>query len=347
MKICVLGLDGAAMDLIADERLVNLRRLMEVGLYGQLENVVPHTEVSSWICMATSRDQDSSADSTSSPALAIWDHLAAAGRQSVLIGVPPSYPPRRVNGVSIGAFLASGAAASSPTRDFAWPPEIQSELRELLGDYPMDEKDFAATNSAASPDELRDEIILLSDRQWQAGRLFLGKHQWDYFHFVDSGLEFLLHLQTQANTLEESVARNVAADYLAALDEQVGSVLELLDDQTIVLVLSTQGTQLSTGGSGTSSVLNREGAAGPGADHAAPLGVFVLAAPNCPLTSEYHGAHLIDMAPTLLDLAGYEIPASMQGRSLVAGLEKKDGGESSAESDEKLLLDRLSGLGYV
>jgi bisphosphoglycerate-independent phosphoglycerate mutase (AlkP superfamily) len=46
--------------------------------------------------------------------------------------------------------------------------------------------------------------------------------------------------------------------------------------------------------------------------------MFVLSAPSCPLRGEFEGARLLDIAPTLLDLAGYEIPESMQGRPLVA-----------------------------
>ena len=78
-----------------------------------------------------------------------------------------------------------------------------------------------------------------------------------------------------------------------------------------------------------------------------PHGIFVLTAPNCPLTGEYEGAHLMDIAPTLLDLAGHEIPETMQGRSLVAGLEKKTPTSGSAEDDKQILHDRLAGLGYI
>lgn len=81
-----------------------------------------------------------------------------------------------------------------------------------------------------------------------------------------------------------------------------------------------------------------------GCDPCGP-GVFVLSSPNCPLAGEYEGAHLLDLAPTLLDLAGYEIPSSMQGRSLVAGMEKK--GDSSGSESNQIIMDRLAGLGYV
>lgn len=55
---------------------------------------------------------------------------------------------------------------------------------------------------------------------------------------------------------------------------------------------------------------------------------------------------MLDIAPTLLDLAGYGIPEVMQGRSLVAGMEKKPPEPDDLE-DEKTIHDRLAGLGYV
>jgi arylsulfatase A-like enzyme len=56
----------------------------------------------------------------------------------------------------------------------------------------------------------------------------------------------------------------------------------------------------------------------------------------------------LDIAPTLLELAGYEIPESMQGRSLITGMEKKTpGGDAGDSAGEKIIHDRLAGLGYV
>src|ERR1700722_16150570 len=60
MKICVLGLDCAAPEVIFnDERLVNIRRLMDLGLYGTLQSVVPPITVPAWMCMSTSQDPGS------------------------------------------------------------------------------------------------------------------------------------------------------------------------------------------------------------------------------------------------------------------------------------------------
>jgi len=104
----------------------------------------------------------------------------------------------------------------------------------------------------------------------------------------------------------------------------------------------------SIGTVGHSQIHVQENDTGPDGCNHAQYGMFILAAPNCPLHGEYQSARLLDIAPTLLDLAGYEIPDTMQGRSLVAGMEKKiSSGGSSDEDGEKIIHDRLAGLGYV
>jgi len=101
----------------------------------------------------------------------------------------------------------------------------------------------------------------------------------------------------------------------------------------------------SIGGVGYGRLHVQENDTGPDACNHAQFGMFLLAAPNCPLRGEYTGAKLLDIAPTLLDLAGYDIPPSMQGRSLVAGMEKS--GQGGGTEDEKIIHDRLAGLGYI
>ena len=56
---------------------------------------------------------------------------------------------------------------------------------------------------------------------------------------------------------------------------------------------------------------------GPDACNHAQFGAFILSAPKSPLTGEIEGARLLDMMPTLMQLAGHTIPEAMQGHSLV------------------------------
>jgi predicted AlkP superfamily phosphohydrolase/phosphomutase len=101
----------------------------------------------------------------------------------------------------------------------------------------------------------------------------------------------------------------------------------------------------SIGGVGYPELHIDENDTGPDDCNHSQFGAFVLASPQLPLHGEVEGAHLLDIAPTLLELGGFDIPESMQGRSLVAGqsvcVPTGWGGR------EDLVRDRLSGLGYI
>lgn len=485
MKICVLGLDCAAPEIVfGDERLVNTRRLMDFGVYGRLESVVPPITVPAWMCMGTSQDPGSLgvygfrnrldhsydklgiANSASIKALALWDQVAREGKKSIIVGVPPNYPPRRVNGISIGCFLTPDTVKN----DFTYPPDLKAKIIELVGEYPVDVKNFRTERK----DWLKEEIFSMSKKQWRVVHWLLREQEWDYFHFVDIGLDRMHHGfwnyfdKEHVQYVPGNPYETTIPEYYLWLDEQIGAVLELLDDDTALLLVSDHGAQRLDGGFAINEWLIQQGLltlreypqsltpfdklnvdwantkvwseggyyariffnvqgrepqgvipqsdyesfqtemksrlealpddkgqplnslvfkpkeiyrnvrnispdlivhfgglywrsigsvghgrvhvqendTGPDACNHAQYGMFILTAPNCPLAGEYEGARLLDIAPTLLDLAGYEIPETMQGRSLVAGLERKSPNQSESDADQ-IVHDRLAGLGYI
>jgi len=287
MKICVLGLDGATPDIFQDERLANIRRLMDMGVYGKLKTIAQAGTVPIWMSMGSSQAEAVDAKST-----AIWTLLGDNENRAALIGLISDLPPYEVNGVSFASF----------------PPPPNTPVTETIPESIAD----------PSPHSLTDQVSLASRTRWQTARSLFSQQRWAYFQVVDLGL------QTFA---VDSADPQAISHYHLWLDEQVGSMLELLDDETLLLIVSPRGM-------------------GPSAEPDGD-GMFVLIAPNCPLSGEYQGATLLDMAPTMLDLVGRDIPSSMQGKSLVAQMQKK-GPDAGADIDEEALLrDRLAGLGYI
>jgi predicted AlkP superfamily phosphohydrolase/phosphomutase len=69
----------------------------------------------------------------------------------------------------------------------------------------------------------------------------------------------------------------------------------------------------SIGGVGYDALHVQQNDTGPDDCNHAQFGMFILKAPHLPLRGEIAGMHLLDVAPTLLDLAGVPIPAAMQG----------------------------------
>lgn len=487
MKILVVGLDCAAPEILfEDENLVNIRRVMDAGCYGKLESVVPPITIPAWMCMATSQDPGSLgvygfrnrtdhsyealeiASSRSIREVTIWDRIAMEGGRSVLIGIPPSFPPRKVNGLSVGCMLTPNTERDVYTH----PPEAKDEIVSLVGDYPVDVKGFRTDEK----DWLKDSIYEMTRKHFDVIRHYVEHADWDYFQFVEIGVDRMHHgfwkyhdpnhKQYEPGNPYESVIR----DYYRYIDHELGRVFELLDEDTVVLILSDHGARAldggfcinewlvqqgflvlndtpsnvtpfgeldvdwsrtkvwgeggyygriflnvegrepngtiepseyetfrdelkgmlesivddvgepmgnrafkpedlyrsvngiapdllvhfgdlswrAIGGVGYDSAYVQENDTGPDDCNHAQFGVFAFASSNNPLGGEVTGAHLLDLAPTLLELAGYDVPPSMQGRSLVSG--KAAPSESDAAfspEGEEAIKRRLSGLGYI
>ncbi len=456
LKICILGLDCAAPGILfGDSRLTNIRKLMSSGVWGRLESVIPPITVPAWMCMSTSQDPGSLGvygfrnrtnytyaglsitNSASIKEPAMWDYLGQHGKRSILVGVPPGFPPRRVNGIAVGCFLTPDPVKN----DFTHPAEIKKEITAVVGDYAVDVPGFRTDDKTW----LKTQIFDMSRKQWQVVRFLMKEKPWDYFHYVDIGLDRVHHGfwdsydQQHIHYHAGNPYENVIPEYYAWLNEQIGQVLEMLDGQTIVLIVSDHGAQRLDGGFAVNEWLVREGLlvldqefpkeptpfakvkvnwaktrvwseggyyarvffnlegreprgvipvaqyesfrdemkqrfealndqqgrplnslvfkpqeiyrnvrnvapdlivhfgrlywrsigsighgrlhleendTGPDACNHAQFGAFILAAPKCPVRGEYTGARLLDIAPTLMKLAGYEVPPAMQGKAL-------------------------------
>jgi len=248
---------------------------MATGTWGRLESVIPPITVPAWMCMATSQDPGSLGvygfrnranytygglsfvDSRSIQEPAIWDHLATYGKRSIVMGLPPGYPPKPLEGIRIGCFLTP-----DPTKNaYTYPATVAEEIRELVGDYAVDVPGFRTDDKAW----LREQIFEMSRKHWKVVHWLLKEKEWDYFHYVDIGLDRVHHgfwdsfdrnhiHYKPGNPYEE-----VIPDYYMWLDEQIGAVLDMLGDKAVVLVVSDHGAQRLDGGFAINEWLAREG----------------------------------------------------------------------------------------
>ena len=275
MKILIIGLDCAAPELLLGEELPNIRTLMAAGAYGRLESVIPPITVPAWQCMSTSRDPGSlgvygfrnrvdhsydgmqTADARWFKSVTMWDQIAMQGGRSVIVGVPPSYPPRRVNGISVGCFLTPDPRTSVYTH----PESVGERIRSLVGDYPVDVKGFRTENK----DKLHADILDMTRKHFEVIRHFMVEEAWDYFHFVEIGLDRIHHgfwKHHDPNHVRHDAGsphRNVIRDYYRLLDHEIGTILELLDEDTLVMVVSDHGARPLEGGFCVNEWLVREG----------------------------------------------------------------------------------------
>ena len=333
MKILVIGLEGAAAEILfEDERLTNLRRLMEGGCYGRLESVTPPVGVIGWKCMATSQDPGSigiydsrsridyssrgreGVDGEVTHETTIWNYLGEKGKHSILAGVPDA-----------------GTAKEKTT--------------QIIDGYTTDSKELHCAGEGL----FREKVYASSHKRFEAVKHHLENSEWDYFQLIDSGPERLQHrfwrLHDPQHVRYETgnPYQTLIRDYYAYLDDEIGKLLERLYEDTVILVVSDHGP----GKVGYQTVFPQVNADPQDYCNHTTSGCFILASPNNPLQGEIEDVSLLDMAPTLLEMGGYDIPDFMQGKSLVAGKMLGAANDASDASDEEAIRKRLRGLGYI
>lgn len=276
-RVLILGLDCAEPSLVFDTgraKLTNLQSLISRGAFGRIESTTPPITVPAWMSALTSKDPGQlgvygfrnradysyekmfTANSRAFTEPAVWDYLGRAGKQSYLIGIPPSFPPKQVNGGMIGCFLSPNAQSK-----FTYPENLREEILRVAPNYLVDVPNFRTDDKHA----LLQKIYEMTDDHFKVIRHFVKEKPWDFLMSVEIGVDRLhhgfwkYHDATHPKHEPNNPFANAIHDYYVWLDQQIGSVLELLDDDTIVMVVSDHGAQKMDGGIAINEWLVNEG----------------------------------------------------------------------------------------
>ena len=265
-KVAVIGLDCAAPELVFEQwrdELPCLSGLMRHGVWGKLESVTPPITVPAWSCMMCGKDpgelgiygfrnrKDYSydgltiANSSAVKEQRVWDILSRAGKHVIVIGVPGTYPPSKVNGCMVGCFLTPNA--DSP---YTYPPELKSELEMQFGPYRMDVQDFRSEDKQ----RVLDDIYRMSDQHFAMAKYLVSSKPWDFFMMVEMGTDRIHHAfwkyhdphhlkYTARNPFE-----NAIRDYYRYIDGKISELLTRLGTDTTVLIVSDHGAKKMEGG---------------------------------------------------------------------------------------------------
>ena len=267
-RVMVIGLDCAPPELVFDQfagQLPHLDALRRRGQWGRLESVNPPITVPAWACMTTGLDpgrlgiygfrnrvgRDYAAmsliDARDVHERHVWDYLSDAGGPSVLIGVPPSYPPLPIAGWRVGCFLTPSTESAAV---WTHPPELAEELHREVGGYEVDVTDFRTTDKI----RLLADIFRLCDKQFAAALHLAKTKDWRFLMLVNIAVDRLhhgfwryfdpLHRRHEPN----SRFAGSMLDFYRRVDSWIGKLLELIDEKTTVLVASDHGAKRIDGG---------------------------------------------------------------------------------------------------
>jgi predicted AlkP superfamily phosphohydrolase/phosphomutase len=273
----MIGLDCAPPEYVFErwrERLPNLSRLIDRGLWGELTSTVPPITVPAWASMLSSKDPGTlgvygfrnradhsydklvTANARSIAEDRVWDLLSRAGKRAVLIGVPQTYPPKPLNGVMVSCFL-------TPTiqSNYTYPPELKDEIAEVVGEYVLDVHDFRTEDKQ----RILDQIWEMTEKRFKLARHLLRTREWDFFMLHEIGPDRIHHGFWRYMDPEHpkhepgNPYQDVIPAYYERLDAEIGRLLELVPDHAAVLVASDHGAKRMDGGICLNEWLMNEG----------------------------------------------------------------------------------------
>jgi predicted AlkP superfamily phosphohydrolase/phosphomutase len=249
MTTIAIGLDGANWEMLGgwlDEgRLPNLAELIETGIGGTSESVLPPLTVPNWKCYATGKNpgkldvfrfdridtenrEHVFHDATDFKSPELWDYLTDEGQTAGVVNKPSTYPPKEIDGfVVAGGPDASEREYRSLSEGFASPPEIEEFLVEEL-DYRVHPSPMISPTETG---EAEIEAILdLIDLRFEAAEALLDREDPDFLHLTVFYSMALQHYFFREEPVRRAWER---------IDEWLGRFADRGDD---LLILSDHGT---------------------------------------------------------------------------------------------------------
>ncbi|MEO1998523.1 MAG: alkaline phosphatase family protein, partial [Planctomycetaceae bacterium] len=376
-----------------------LQYLVENGVSGNISTLHPVLSPTLWTSIATGkRPFDHGVLGFSEPTpdgkgvqpitnlarktKAIWNILHQSQKRSIVVGWWPSHPAEPINGVMVSN---NYQRAVGPLKD-GWPmptgtvhpPELHDELAELRfhPDEQVGPEILPFVPRAAEIDQSKDRRLasclkmLCECTSIHTCATELIEHQaWDFAavyydaidHFSHGFMKYHPPRQDRIKEEDFELYKDVVKAGYMYHDMMLRRMLELVDEDTTVILISDHGFHPDHL---RPESIPRE-PAGPAIEHR-DFGIFVIKGPGVRKDELIHGASLLDITPTVLNLFGLPVGEDMEGNPLLAAFEQppvvdhiptwdevpgEDGqhpaGRKLDPFESKAALDQLVALGYI
>ncbi len=257
-RILVIGIDGGTFDLITPWAeagdLPTLARLMSEGVHGPLESTLPPVTSPAWPTFATGKNPGKHGvfdfirprggefelvNATSIRAPTVWQIVSAAGRTAGVMNVPVTYPPTPIAGFVIAGMLSPAGGT------FTYPADLLSRYADLKPYRIAPRVQYKAGNE----EEFAADLLDLVTRRGEYARRLLEDFPHDFLMFHFQATDIMQHAfwkfidPTHPRYDPSAAARFGPAlkEVYRRVDRFVGQMLDRLDDDTTVILMSDHG----------------------------------------------------------------------------------------------------------
>ena len=235
MKLLIMGLDGATFKvinpLIQSGKLPTISRLIKNGLACICKSTHPPVTSPAWPSFMTGCNPgkhgvyhffDGSAKLYTSRDIkkpTFWDILGEYGYKSLVVNVPVTYPPKRINGVLITGML------TPPNGKFAYPDEVERLLRadgyivspskSLIKSLIFDKKAF-------------DELVKIERKRTDAIIKLTEKYEFDLVCVVYQITDIVQHMLWDKKEFVFKAYEEI--------DKEIEKLIEHLSPENIIII---------------------------------------------------------------------------------------------------------------
>lgn len=282
-KVVMIGLDGLNPDLVYQWKgeLPNLSKLMEEGIYGKIKSTVPPITPQAWSCILTgknpghfgywdftyrddysygqselvnSRVRDERVDT-------IYEILSGYNKKVAIINVPVTYPPPEIpGGYSISSFMIPNL-----NKQFTHPASLKKKIEKIIGQYIID-----ASTSDMNFRRMDKEVVLkriydMDKQRFELTKYFIKKKKCDFVFTVIMGTDRMPHLfyryfdKNHRRYTPHPKYESALKNHYKFCDESIGEILNLVDDDTAMIVTSDHSVQRLDGRINLNEWLIKEG----------------------------------------------------------------------------------------
>jgi len=255
-KVIVIVLDGGTFDLVDPllEKVPGFRKIVEEGASGTLTSTIPPVTPPACASFTTGVNPGKHGvydflDSKGSGIIPVtsdsirretlWSLLSKADKKVVLINVPLTYPPGKVKGFIVTGLMTPGNIP------YTYPKFFRRKLLKEIPEYRVYTRTTASVNEHLF---LKEAYNLLKARR-DATLYLMKNYDWDffvsYFFYTDSiQHNFWKYMDPSHPAYNPDAPRRLKEAIAKAykiVDDCIQRILEIIDADTILIVMSDHG----------------------------------------------------------------------------------------------------------
>lgn len=265
-KIAIIGLDAVPPELLFQkllDKLPNIKKMFNNGIHGNLLTCHPPITVPAWMVMMTGKNpgrlgiygfrhrKGSSyndgyiVNSTHVREPTVWEYLAYKGKKSVIIGVPPSYPPKPTPNCNI----VSCFITPDQDREFTYPSDLKKEVLEVCrGNYIFD-----ITFRTEDREGVKKELFEMTQKRFDVAEYLAKEKPWDFLMLHEIGFDRLHHAfwkyfdPSHPKYQSGNRYEHIDEEYYSMVDKRIGKLLKLFGEDCTTIIVSDHGSKAMKG----------------------------------------------------------------------------------------------------